>query len=101
MKKFDGSTTSTSGAKASVVAFSAEWCPPCKVMAPIYEAAAARYTNLDFSKVNQEDAPELFQRFGVQSIPTYLVLKDGKEVHRQVGAVPASRFQAMLERFIA
>lgn len=83
----------------SVVAFSAAWCPPCKMMAPIYEDAAARFTGFNFLKANQEDVPEFFERYGVQSIPTYVVLKEGKEVHRQVGALPASRFNALLERF--
>jgi thioredoxin 1 len=83
----------------SVVAFSANWCPPCKVMAPIYEEASARFTGMKFLKADEETSPEIFNRFGVQSIPTYLVLKEGKEVYRQVGAVPASRFNAMLERF--
>lgn len=85
----------------AVVAFSAEWCPPCKVMAPIFEAASSQFPAMKFLKANQEEAPELFESLDVQSIPTYLILKDGKEVHRHVGAVPASRFHAMLERFTA
>lgn len=83
----------------SVVAFSATWCPPCKVMGPIYEQAASRFTQFNFLKADQEVVPEFFQRHRVQSIPTYVVLKEGKEVHRQVGALPGSRFQAMLEAF--
>ena len=84
----------------AVVAFSAKWCPPCKMMDPIYEAASVRFPDLRFLKANQETVPELFGRFGVQAIPTYVVFKDGNEVHRQVGAVPASRFEAMLGRFV-
>ena len=83
----------------SVVAFSAEWCPPCKVMDPIYEEAAARFTGLQFLKADQDATPDLFINYDVHSIPTYLVLKDGKEVHRQIGAVPAARFHKMLEAF--
>jgi thioredoxin 1 len=83
----------------SVVAFSAKWCPPCKVMGPIYEEAAAKFPGYNFLKADQDDVPAFFRKFGVQSIPTYLVLKDGKEVHRRVGALPGSRFQAMLETF--
>lgn len=86
-------------AGVSVVAFSAKWCPPCKVMEPIYEAAAARFPALRFVKANQEAVPELFERYGVQAIPTYVVFKNGEEVHRQVGALPASRFEAMVGRF--
>ena len=82
-----------------MVAFSAEWCPPCKVMAPIYEQAASQFPTLKFLKAQQEESPEVFERFGVQAIPTYVVFKEGREVHRQVGALPASRFQAMLKNF--
>ena len=80
----------------AVVAFSAKWCPPCKVMDPIYEAVSGEFPKVAFLKANQEVVPELFTQHGVQAIPTYLVFKDGKEVHRQVGALPASRFQSML-----
>lgn len=84
-------------AGTSIVAFSAKWCPPCKMMDPIFESAAARFPGVEFVKANQESVPELFEEYGVRSIPTYLVFREGKEVHRHVGAVPAARFQAMLE----
>jgi thioredoxin 1 len=93
-----GVDEATAGGVA-VVAFSAKWCPPCKVMEPIYEAAAARFPALRFVKANQETVPEVFERYGVQAIPTYLVFRNGEEVHRQVGALPASRFEAMVGRF--
>lgn len=93
-----GASPATNGG-VSVVAFSAKWCPPCKVMEPIYEAAAARFPALQFVKANQEVVPELFERYGVQAIPTYVVFKNGQEVHRQVGALPASRFEAMVSGF--
>ena len=81
------------------MAFSAKWCPPCKVMDPIYEQTAGQFPGMRFLKANQEQVPELFERFSVQAIPTYLVLKDGEVVHRQVGALPASKFHAMLAGF--
>lgn len=99
VKRISDNRFEPAGQGLSVLAFSAQWCPPCKAMAPIYEDAAARFPAIDFLKAEQEAVPELFDKYGVQSIPTYLVLKEGKEVHRQVGALPASRFQAMLERF--
>lgn len=80
----------------SVVAFSAAWCPPCKMMGPVYEAAAASFPSWRFLKADHEAVPEIFQRHGVHSLPTYVVFKEGKEIHRQVGAMPGSRFQAML-----
>lgn len=87
------------GEGVAVMAFSAKWCPPCKVMDPIYESAASRFPGMRFLKATQEAAPELFERYGVQAIPTYVVFKDGAEVNRQVGALPASRFEAWLGRF--
>lgn len=101
VRHLESRETLAPAAGTSVVAFSAKWCPPCKMMDPIYESASARFPALDFVKVNQEATPELFDAYGVQSIPTYLVFKEGKEVHRQIGAMPASRFQAMLEGFAA
>jgi thioredoxin-like negative regulator of GroEL len=83
----------------SVIAFSAAWCPPCKVMGPIYEEAARAFPSYAFLKADQEKVPAFFERHGVSSIPTYVVLREGKEVHRQVGALPGSRFQAMLRNF--
>jgi thioredoxin 1 len=85
----------------AVVAFSAKWCPPCKIMDPIFESVSAQFPALEFLKANQEAVPGMFEEYSVQSIPTYLVFKEGKEIHRQVGAMPASRFQAMLEKFAA
>ena len=94
-------TTAIEEAKdgVAVVAFSAKWCPPCKVMDPIYEAVSGAFPGMRFLKANQEAVPELFRTYGVQAIPTYVVFKDGREVHRRVGAMPASRFQAMLSGF--
>jgi thioredoxin 1 len=83
----------------SVLAFSAKWCPPCKVMNPIYEEAAARFPGMTFLKADHEKVPELFERFGVQTVPTYLVLKGQEVLHRQVGALPSSKFQAMLGNY--
>lgn len=84
----------------SVVAFSAQWCPPCRVMDPIYEEAAGRFPGLSFYKADQEVAADLFILHQVHSIPTYLVMKDGKEVHRQVGAIAAPRFTQMIQKFL-
>lgn len=85
--------------QVTVVAFSAAWCPPCKVMGPIYEDAASRFPAYAFFKADQEAVPEFFRRHGVSAIPTYVVMKGGREVHRQTGALPGSKFQAMLQSF--
>lgn len=70
----------------------APWCGPCRMVAPGVEQAARQLTGrLKAVKVNVDEAPRVSARFGVQSIPTLLLLRDGKLVSRQVGALPASQ----------
>ena len=71
-----------------IVDFWASWCGPCKMMAPAYEQAAARLEpHFILAKLNTEEAPQTAGRFGIQSIPTLVVFKHGKEVARQPGAM--------------
>ncbi|RKY19529.1 MAG: thioredoxin [Planctomycetota bacterium] len=72
-----------------VVDFWAEWCPPCKFLAPIFERLAERFAGkVEFVKVDVDVAPDVAARFGIYAIPTLILLKDGKEVARQEGALP-------------
>jgi thioredoxin 2 len=67
----------------------APWCGPCRVVAPGVERAARELAGrLKAVKVNVDEAPRVAERFGVHGIPTLLVLRQGREVARQVGAVP-------------
>ncbi len=67
----------------------APWCGPCRVVAPGVERAAQELAGrLKAVKVNVDEAPRVAERFGVRGIPTLLVLRQGREVARQVGAVP-------------
>ncbi len=68
----------------------APWCGPCRIVAPGVERAAEQFAGrLKVVKVNVDDAPAVSTRFGVQGIPTLLILRDGRPVDRHVGALPA------------
>lgn len=70
-----------------VVDFWAEWCGPCKMVAPILDEIAAEKTGaLAVAKLNVDDNPDVARRYGVMSIPTMIVFKDGQEAARIVGA---------------
>ncbi|MFH1106310.1 MAG: thioredoxin [Candidatus Micrarchaeota archaeon] len=83
-----------------VVDFFAEWCGPCKIMAPRFEEAANELKGVKFVKVNVEEAQAKAQEYGVMSIPTLLIFKDGKVVDQSVGAVPKDTVKKMAERHV-
>ena len=73
-----------------VVDFFAEWCGPCKAMAPAYEkAAVALETRVRFARLNTDEAQQVAQRYDIRSIPTMILFRDGKEVARHSGALMA------------
>ncbi|WP_448319717.1 thioredoxin [Streptomyces sp. CO7] len=72
-----------------LIDFWADWCGPCKQFAPVYEKAAEANPDLVFAKVDTEAQPELAQAFGIQSIPTLMIVRDQVAVFAQPGALPA------------
>ncbi len=75
-----------------VIDLYADWCSPCRVLAPIVEELEGQYKSITFAKLDVDESPVTAQEFGVMSIPTVLILKDGKEVKRIVGLYPKSAY---------
>lgn len=81
-----------------LVDFYADWCGPCKMLAPIVEEIAAERADLTVAKVNVDEDSELAIKFGVVSIPTLIVFKDGREATRIVGYRPKEAILAEIDR---
>ena len=76
--------------------FWAPWCGPCRMVSPIVDEIAAQRSDIKVGKINVDEQPELAAQFGVMSIPTLLVMKNGKAVNQAVGARPKAQILAML-----
>ncbi|EPP34659.1 thioredoxin [Chlamydia ibidis] len=68
-----------------LIDFFAEWCGPCRMLSPVLDSVAEEATNISIGKVNIDDTPAPAETYGVSSIPTLILFKDGKEVDRVVG----------------
>jgi len=80
----------------------APWCGPCRMVSPALEQLATEMAGkLKLVKVNVDESPKLQQRFGVQAIPTLMLLRDGQVAARQTGAAPAAALRTWLERALA
>jgi len=84
-----------------IVDFWAPWCGPCKMMGPNFEKSASNFPlKTLFVKVNTETEQNLGARFGIRSIPTLILFKDGKEVHRASGALSEEQLNSLVKQFI-
>ena len=82
-----------------LVDFWAEWCGPCKMIAPVLDELAAEYLGkAKFGKINVDEQSELAQNYRVTSIPMLLIIKDGQVVDQFVGARPKSEFKLKLDK---
>ena len=80
----------------------APWCGPCRMVSPALENLARTYAGkVKLVKVNVDESPAVAQRFDARSIPTLLVMRDGQEVSRQIGAAPESTLRGWLDAALA
>ena len=84
-----------------LVDFWAEWCGPCKTIGPTIESLAADYQGeVKVAKLNVDDNPQAASRFGVRSIPTLMVFKDGEAQESVIGIKPKGQLADLIERYI-
>ena len=93
----DNFETVKSSEKTVLLDFYADWCGPCRMVSPIVDEIAEERSDLLVGKVNVDNEPELAEQFGVFSIPTLVVMKNGEIVNQSTGARPKNQILDMLK----
>lgn len=87
--------------KPVLVDFWAQWCTPCRMLAPTVEAVAQQFSDTaNVVKLNVDDNPATAQRYGIKGIPTLILFREGKEVERVVGATSKESITRMIDKYV-
>lgn len=94
MRKLAKDTDLTEG--VHVIKFFAEWCGPCQLYAPVFDRAAARRDAANFYEVDVDQAPEIVAEYGVKTLPTTVIVRDGEVIEKVPGAKSTARLDNLL-----